>query len=845
MHRNKLIPCPFTLCALILAALTWAQVAGGAELATQPELTSPDDADLLPTSDESETGAAKYKKLTLSGLRTWLDLTFLKAADALDGEVITDDTIDDDSIDFADITLADFTNDAGFTTLTDEASLYAALSDVTAFIESDDTLDGENLGDDTVDDDSLDLLDITLADFTNDTGFTALTNEASLYAALSDVTDFIQPGDTIDGENIGLGTIDDDSLDFLDITLSDFTDDVGFQSALTNEAGLYAALSDVTDFIQPGDALDGEAITDDTIDQDAIDFASITLADFTNDANYIATGDTASLAALDITGTGALKLPVGTTAQRPGAPAEGDLRINSTDGTTEVYRGGGWRDLEATGGGGAGNLTTKGDLEVYTTSQTRLAVGTDGQVLTADSASAAGVKWAGLDGELITDDTIDQDSIDFTSITLADFTNDAGFTSLTNEASLYAALSDVSDFIQPGDTIDGENLGLDTVDDDSLDFLDITLADFTNDAGFTALTNEASLYAALSDVSDFIQPGDTIDGENIGDDTIDDDAIDLVDITLADFTNDANFKALTDEASLYTALSDVTEFIETGDTASLAALDITGTGALKLPVGTTAQRPGAPTEGDLRVNTTDSTTEIYRGGSWRDLEATGGGGGNLTTKGDLEVYTTSQTRLGVGTDGQVLTADSASAAGVKWATPAGGGSGAVAYVETQTASTSASLVFDNLGASEVYTFVFEDILGDTDVQHFCMEFSTDNGSTWITSGYMYAINGRQSGGIADAHNATALNVQITPLTMGTAAGEEGLVGELKLYKPASTKKTRCTFEVSYFDNSGGRLVSGFGSGTYNTGAAVDAVRFKMGGGNIASGEIHLFKKDAS
>ena len=550
---------------MILAALTWAQVAGGAELATQPELTSPADADLLPTSDESETGSAKFKKLTLSGLRTWLDLTFLKAADALDGEVITDDTVDDDSLDFADITLADFTNDAGFTALTDEASLYAALSDVSAFIESGDTLDGENLGDDTVDDDSLDLLDITLADFTNDAGFTALTNEASLYAALSDVTDFIQPGDTLDGENIGLGTIDDDSLDFVDITLADFTDDVGFQSALVNKAGLYAALSDVTAFLETTSTLNGELIGDDTIDQDSIDFASITLADFTNDANYIASGDTASLAGLDITGTEAFKLPVGTTAQRPGAPAEGDLRINSTDNTTEVYRGGGWRDLEATGGGGAGNLTTKGDLEVYTSSQTRLGVGTDGQVLTADSASAAGLKWAGLDGENITDDTIDDDSLDFVDITLADFTNDAGFTSLSNEASLYAALSDVSDFIQPGDTIDGENIGLDTIDDDSLDFVDITLADFTNDAGFTALTNEASLYAALSDVSDFIQPGDTIDGENIGLDTIDDDSLDFVDITLADFTNDAGFTALTNEASLYAALSDVSDFIQPGD----------------------------------------------------------------------------------------------------------------------------------------------------------------------------------------------------------------------------------------------------------------------------------------
>jgi hypothetical protein len=45
----------------------------------------------------------------------------------------------------------------------------------------------------------------------------------------------------------------------------------------------------------------------------------------------------------------------------------------------------------------------------------------------------------------------------------------------------------------------------------------------------------------------------------------------------------------------------------------------------------------------------------------------------LTTKGDVWGYSTTNARIPVGTNGQVLTADSAQALGVKWATPAGGG----------------------------------------------------------------------------------------------------------------------------------------------------------------------------
>ncbi len=44
----------------------------------------------------------------------------------------------------------------------------------------------------------------------------------------------------------------------------------------------------------------------------------------------------------------------------------------------------------------------------------------------------------------------------------------------------------------------------------------------------------------------------------------------------------------------------------------------------------------------------------------------------LTTKGDLVTFDTANTRLGVGTDGQVLTADSTQAKGIKWATGTGG-----------------------------------------------------------------------------------------------------------------------------------------------------------------------------
>ena len=72
----------------------------------------------------------------------------------------------------------------------------------------------------------------------------------------------------------------------------------------------------------------------------------------------------------------------------------------------------------------------------------------------------------------------------------------------------------------------------------------------------------------------------------------------------------------------------------------------------------------------------------------------------LTTKGDLYTFASSDTRLGVGANNTVLTADSSTATGLKWATPASGSSfsGCSLYKSTaQTASNSTwtAITFDS------------------------------------------------------------------------------------------------------------------------------------------------------
>lgn len=78
----------------------------------------------------------------------------------------------------------------------------------------------------------------------------------------------------------------------------------------------------------------------------------------------------------------------------------------------------------------------------------------------------------------------------------------------------------------------------------------------------------------------------------------------------------------------------------------------------------------APSEGMMSYLKDTNLTYRYDGSNWvSDAGATS----PLTTKGDIWVYGTSDTRLPVGTNGYTLVADSTESLGVKWQAPASGG----------------------------------------------------------------------------------------------------------------------------------------------------------------------------
>jgi hypothetical protein len=70
-------------------------------------------------------------------------------------------------------------------------------------------------------------------------------------------------------------------------------------------------------------------------------------------------------------------------------------------------------------------------------------------------------------------------------------------------------------------------------------------------------------------------------------------------------------------------------------------LDFNGTGAIKVPAGTTGEQPVSPVAGMIRYNSTNDSFEGYAGGQWGAIGggATGGGGNQVFYENELVVTT--------------------------------------------------------------------------------------------------------------------------------------------------------------------------------------------------------------
>lgn len=215
------------------------------------------------------------------------------------------------------------------------------------------------------------------------------------------------------------------------------------------------------------------------------------------------------------------------------------------------------------------------------------------------------------------------------------------------------------------------------------------------------------------------------------------------------------------------------------------------------------------------------------------------GGTNATSMGTTDgvIYYdgTKLVTTAAGTAGQLFTSNGAGVAPTYQANPS---PSSLVFLNTQTASVSSTLTFTSTYITSTYkTYLvkFTHLVNSTN-DVFNMAISTDNGGTYLNSGY---VSGAHRSIAATWTRSVGLGTTIAPLCLANSSQPwAGMCGYLLIDLPASAVPG-WSGKFSGIDSSGVQYTN-VCSGTNTGTTTINNIQFSFASGTITSGSITLY-----
>lgn len=246
----------------------------------------------------------------------------------------------------------------------------------------------------------------------------------------------------------------------------------------------------------------------------------------------------------------------------------------------------------------------------------------------------------------------------------------------------------------------------------------------------------------------------------------------------------------------------------------------------------------SPQEGNACYLKDTDAIMVYSGSTWVTKS---GSASPLTTKGDLYTYSTTDARLGVGTNGQVLMADSSASTGIKWAAAP---SGAKTYTAVNSGGTSlsgaATITVSGITGDDIMIVFIASSANASSLIQF--RFNSDANANYGEAGYQ---------GLADSTYTTDI---ITRRYSQPGAGDASLyagkmsatatssvAGYVRVYGAKGTGPRPYLVSGSGNPNGSNTQQSFVTGGIYAGSSAITSVSIISSTGNFDSGTIYVYE----